>query len=529
MRNGYGWRASVDTGPYRESAICMMLEEGPKKINSYYQELPGIAKGAGVLFAGGFLGKAFLFLFTVLIARLLTPGDLGLFYLGSSVAFLLVVFAALGLEMGVLRFVSVHLGEKDESRLIGIIYSSLFIALPASVVVSLLLFFTAGEIASAIFKKPGLERVLSFFSMVIPFLVVGRIFIATSLGARVMRDKVANELGEILLRILFTCLFVYLLGWGLDGAVLGWVLSSALAAFLAFYLAQNTIPVLNNKRRPIFEFKKLLLFSYPQIFSEFFIAMAGYTDTLMLGYFRTAGEVGIYNIAARLGYSAFMISASFRLVFAPIIADLHNQGDLERLSALFKVVTRWIFTLSLPVFLVLILFPGAILKIFGGEFTAGSTCLIILSLGYLICSATGPANHMILMTGRSGLNSLNHLIGLLLNFFLNFLLIPKYGILGAAIAISASIISLDIMRLVETYYFMKIHPYDRSYLKSLLAGALSFILIQLSPILISPVPEIVGILIFLISYSGTIYVLKFNKEDLFLLNQFRRKVQLMMR
>jgi O-antigen/teichoic acid export membrane protein len=502
---------------------------GPKKINPHYQELPGIAKGAGVLFTGGLIGKALIFLFTILIARALTPSDLGLYYLGSAIAFLLVVFAALGLEMGVLRFVSMFHGEKDSARAVGTIYSSLFIALPASIVISILLFLNAGEIAASIFDKPGLERTLSLFSLVIPFLVVGKIFIAVSLGSRLMRDKVANELGEILLRFFFTFLFVYLLGWGLEGAVLGVVLSGTMAAFLALYLAQKAIPILNNRKKPIYALKKLLLFSYPQLFSEFFVSMTSYTDTLMLGYFRSAAEVGIYSIAAKLGLSAFMISASFRLVFAPIIADLHHQGDLERLSALFKVVTRWIFTLSLPVFLVLILFPEAILKIFGKDFTAGSTCLIILSLGYLLCSGAGPVNHMILMTGRSGLNSVNHLIGLILNLALNYLLIPKYGILGAAIAVFVSLVSLDIMRLIETFYLMKIHPYNRSHLKSLLAGAFSFMLIQLIFRLFAQIPEVVGIVLFLFCYSVTIYLFKFDEEELFLWNEFRRKAQLMMR
>lgn len=500
------------------------LNKEPINTGQYLNELPTIARGAGILFLGALIGKMLAFFFNIFIARTLTPGELGLYYLGLTLISLLGTFALVGLGSGALRFVSLFYGQKDISRAKGTIVSCLSIVTPVGLLMAMLLFLYAESIAVHIFDKPCLENILKLFSVSIPFFAIGNILIISTLGFKLMQYKVACETSEIILRFVFVFLLVYILGFGLNGVVLGNVISSILIAFLAFYFLAKLIPILRGKERPILEFRKLLRFSFPQMFSEFFISLAIYTDTLMLGYFRTSEEVGVYNIVARLVISGIIISESFRIVFAPIIADLHNKGEMEQLNALFKVVTRWIFTISLPLFLLFILFPKPILNIFGKEFTVGSSCLITLSLGYLLTCAVGPVNHMVLMTGRSGLNFLNHLFALIINVLLNYLLIPKYGITGAALAMAISIASIDIIRLIETFYLMRIHPYNRSYSKPLFAGTISTVIIFFIYNMAPACPNTIGISVFLCCYLFIMYIFKLDKEESYVMKEIGRKL-----
>lgn len=491
----------------------------------YLSELPTIAKGAGVNFAGTLISKILAFFFTLFIARALATGELAQYYLGLSVTNALFTLSVFGLNAGAIRFVSLFHGQRDTSRVKGTILSCLSIATPVSLLVGILLFLFANDIAVHIFHEPSFGNVLKLFSLSIPFLVIGRIFIATTHGFKLMHYRVITETGEIILRFIITLLLVFILGFGLNGLILSCVSSLILSAFLAYYFVVKLIATLKDKSRPVLEFRKLLRFSFPQAFSELFICSAIYADTLMLGYFRTSEEVGIYSIAFGLAIFGLMISESFRTIFAPIIADLHNKKKMKQLNDLFKVVTRWIFTLSLPPLLLFILFPKPILSIFGKEFTMASTCLMILSLGFLVSSAVGPANHMVLMTGRSGLSFINHIVVLTINVLLNYLLIPKYGIIGVAVSKAISTVFVDIIRLIETYYLMKIHPYNRSYWKPLLAGTISTLIIFLGHDMLQTYPNnIIGMSAFLCCYLFIIYMLKFNNEESYIIKEIGRKL-----
>lgn len=490
---------------------------------AHFNELPTIARGAGINFIGTLIGKILAFLFAIFIARMLIPAELGLYYLGLTVTSFLVVLSAFGLDSGVLRFVSLFHGEKDTSRMRGTIISCLSIVIPMSLFIGILLFLSADKIAIYIFHKPNLKNVLKLFSISIPFLAISSIFIMSTQGLKLMQYKMISDIGEAALKFIFVFVLIYCLGLRLSGAVLGNVISAFLAALLAFFFATRLIPIFRGDERPILEFRKLLQFSFPQIFSRFLNFLLVYTDTLMLGYFRTSEEIGIYNIAARVVILGMIIWTAFGTMFAPIIADLHNKGNIDQLGSLFKVVTRWIFTISLPLFLLLILFPKPILNIFGKEFTVGSTCLVILSFGYLLACAIGPANYMVLMTGRSDLNLLNNLVTFIVNVLLNYVLIPKYGVVGAAFATASAITLVNIIRLVQTFYLMRIHPYNLSYLKPLSAGTISILTILFIHNMIPTCPSSISILAFLCCYLFLMYMVKLSREELYVLREMKRK------
>jgi O-antigen/teichoic acid export membrane protein len=274
-----------------------------------------------------------------------------------------------------------------------------------------------------------------------------------------------------------------------------------------------------------------LNFSWPLFFVYFSGFLILYTDTLMIGYFKTSQDVGIYSVAHRTALLIGIAIASFNSIFAPIISDLYNRHKQRELEKLFKIVTKWIFSFSLPVFLIIVFFAKSILGIFGQEFTPGTKCLIILCIGWIIHSAVGSVGIMISMIGRPKINLLNVSSVLILNIILNLILIPEYGIVGAALATTLSISIIRIISLFEVYLILRIHPYQADILKPMAAGGIALFFLIFMKKNISWMNDGlsaigIGSFILLAIYAIGLYLLGIGEEDKMVLNNIKKRLQL---
>jgi O-antigen/teichoic acid export membrane protein len=233
---------------------------------------------------------------------------------------------------------------------------------------------------------------------------------------------------------------IFLLGYSLYGTIFVFLISTIIGLILAFLYLKKIFPDLINKDvNAIFEPKKIMGFSWPLLLADFFGLIVIWMNILMIGYFKDTHEVGIYSAAHRTALLVQVILLSFNAIFSPIIADLYNKKDSEKLERLFKIVTKWILSLSLPLCLLTILLAPEILSLFGKDFVIGASCLIVLSLSQLVNSIFGSAGFLIMMAGKSRINLVNNMIAAILNICLNLYFIPRYGITGAAISLLITI------------------------------------------------------------------------------------------
>jgi O-antigen/teichoic acid export membrane protein len=151
-------------------------------------------------------------------------------------------------------------------------------------------------------------------------------------------------------------------------------------------------------------------------------------------------------------------------VFSPFVADLHARGERDKLDRLFKSITRWTVAGTIPILLLMLLAPDAILRLFGGEnFTTGSTALRILVIGQAINVSVGAAGFVLIMAGRTGWDLAVYGLSAALDLVLSFVLVPKFGINGAAAAQAITIACSNWLRLVLVKRFVHIFPWDRAY------------------------------------------------------------------
>ncbi|RJQ42369.1 MAG: flippase [Gaiellales bacterium] len=433
-------------------------------------KLTSMATGAGINFAGTFLRALLGFGFSFMISRVLTLSDLGLFTLGSTIVIVLYYFCVMGTDSGLWRYVSAYRAKGDIARANGAIAGALYLALPLSLVMTVALLVAAGPVATGIFKEPDFTGALRAFALTIPLLVAARIFNAATQGFQQMRYSAYREMSEQGLRLLFTAL-LFIAGFRLGGALAANLAAVLVITVMSFMFLERVAPSVMRRHNHVFELKTLMSFSIPMGASLILTHMILWNDTILLGYFGTSSDVGLYSVAIRLIVVAAIMQTSFNTMFAPVISDLHTRGLHEDLEEMFKRVTRWVVTLSLPIFLPLMLFGSNVLLIFGERFTVVYLSLAILSLGQLVNVSTGPVGGMICMSGRPRLETANSILAWLLSVVLCILLIPRFGIVGAAIANASATGLVNIVRSIEVKAIMNVHAYNKEYYKPLLAAA----------------------------------------------------------
>ena len=500
--------------------------------DNIFSDLSKIVKGAGVIFSGSLLGKILIFFYSILIARYFDIEDVGIYFLGLSITEFIASIALLGLDVAMVRFIAIYDSEKDINRKKGTMLACVGIAMLVSILAAILLYLSSEYISYTLFKKPNLKIVLLLFSLSIPFLALKKIFLASIEGLKLMQYSVyTNNVAEVGLRFSFTLIFIYLFKSDLKGLIIANLITSILTALLAFYYATKFIPILNNKIKPIYEFKNLLNFSLPLVLSRLFFSLMSSVDTFLLGYLSSATNVAIYNIVMRIVSIATLAQTGFNQIFSPFVADLHNRNEVNKLSNLFKIASKWTFAISLPLFLLFIIFPWYFLTIFGGSFTEGAACLIVISIAYLLNSTLSLSATLISMSGRSDITLKNNIVAAFFNFILIYLLIPKFGALGAAIGTGISIIILNLFRVTEVYYLMRIHPFRLDYLKPLFAGLISIVTALLIQNNLSNTGNTILTIIiigFLCSYLFLVYIFKLSEEEIYIKNILSSKLILLL-
>jgi O-antigen/teichoic acid export membrane protein len=229
------------------------------------------------------------------------------------------------------------------------------------------------------------------------------------------------------------------------------VLIVSILSFLSFrYWLKNRSDGKESAEKEIMRYSTLLKISIPLMFAQSVQFIMAWTDKLMLGAIDTpnvilglttnSSEVGIYHTAFKLSMFSAIALMSINSIASPKFAEMFGKNDMEGLKKVVHQSTKIIFWTSVPLVTIFFIFPEFFLGLFGEEFKIGVTAFIFLSCGRLISSFSGSVGNILQMTGNQNIYALILFFGAILNIVLNLILIPKYGINGAAIASMSSLI-----------------------------------------------------------------------------------------
>ena len=251
-------------------------------------------------------------------------------------------------------------------------------------------------------------------------------------------------------------------------------------------------------------------------------------DSLTIGYFMGAADVGLYNAAFPVVALLGIFPEIFMQLFFPLITREYANKKFGIIKDLSQQVGKWIFVLNLPLFLIMLLFPGEIIgTLFGAEYIEAGNALKILSIGGIFSSIVLLCSNLLLMIKKSKLFMINLLITSVTNFILNFILVPIYGINGAAFATAIVWIGLSLILLLEIKHYIKIIPIKRKLLRVLIVTLLSLLIFvffrhfyEINTVNIAiPALGIIAIYISLIFTTGCL-----DKNDITILKSIKKKL-----
>ena len=143
------------------------------------------------------------------------------------------------------------------------------------------------------------------------------------------------------------------------------------------------------------------------------------------------------------------------------------------MGRLYKDVSRWIFTGAFVLFLVLVVFAPQIMSVFGEGFGEGAVALIIVAVAQLYSSSVGPAPRMLAMTENQNLTMIATAIAAVTGVVASLILIPTFGLLGAACGMATAIITENTLTMSAVKWRLGYWPFNLAWLKPLLAGTIA--------------------------------------------------------
>ena len=518
-----------------------MVLKNYKKLD---ENLRIIVKSSVIVFFGLIISKVLSYAYRIIIARSFGPEEYGLFSLSLAIVGFFIAVFGFGLNEGLLRFISLFRGKKETQKMRYLFRFSLLISLISGVVAAIILFSFSNVISINIFHNPGLEVYLKIFSLLIPISLVWGIYIAVIRAFELITMySFINNILQNVLKIITFLIFIFF-GFSTYKVIsFSYILAFAFILIISYYVCKYKIGeifgkyFINKKNRDDLK-RKFLTYSLPLSFAGFVSIILYWTDSLFLGYFKSAFEIGLYNAVIPIAMLLAIAPELFIQLFLPLITRYYSQKKNKLIKEISKQVGKWIFIINLAVFGLGFIFPGAFINIlFGKEYLVAENALRILLVGSFMSSISYVSSNLIRTIGKSNLILADITIASILNAILNYILIPmkkigfienSLGLNGAALATAISAIVLSILFIFQTKYYLKFFPFRRK-----MIGILFIFIIPAAVMLyIRTFINVSGILkatilslIFIILYLILIFITKsLDKNDLLILKAMKDKV-----
>jgi O-antigen/teichoic acid export membrane protein len=513
-----------------------------------------IAKGALWSLSGSMALKLISFFYLVILARMASQSDIGLFYLALSIFGIIALFTDLGLRGALMRYIPFFLAKGENAKIIMLLKFTYAVTSILSIAITAIVFFFSDFLASQ-FNNPGLSDILRLFS---PFLLLNMLFLLNTSflnGLKKIREQssllVFQNAGKL---IISTALFFFI-GANLFSITAGFLLSLFVALIASFFYIRKPISkIVASVKKSSDRYSDLLRDVIPfgitiSIITSFWLII-NHIDRIMIGYFLVEEQVAVYTIATSLAMLIMIFPSAIGSIFFPVISELFGKNKKEEMVAIAGTSLRWMLFIIMPLAIVMIAFPDNILNMFYGPvYGVGGVVLAIFTFGLLIRSLSIIQGFILAGMRLVRIELKVAAAAAIANVILNLLFIPVYGIEGAAIS---SAIAFLIATLLFIYYSRKIigFKFPLESLKAVFAGLLALGLIfLLKPYLtdiMSILPELgeadisaivskilrlaVFGSLFLIAgavYLSTLFLLKtFTSEDVELLAAALRKAKI---
>lgn len=458
------------------------------------RDVTTMAKGGAINLVGSAGQAMFNAIILLVLGRGLGAGGSGSFLEAIAVFNIVAVTAALGVETGFIRAVSRARADGRIGRLGRTFRVGYVPVVVAGVVAAVVLLVAVEPIARVFGDAEHTAEIAGYLRVMAAFVPLGALAVAT-LGATrgfetMLPTVVVDRLGKYGMQALAIAVGV-MVGLSARALATAWAVPVALAsAWSVWWLRRLWLRgVAREAARgpdgppaaeadPVESLRDVVrdfwTFTLPRTFASIFRITVQWLDVLLVGALMSPAAAGIYATATRLLQFGLAAALAVGQVSQPMISRLLARGHHAATKSLYGTATAWQVLMTWPQYLGVAIFAPALLALFGQEFLAGTTVVVILAVSAMIGSASGPVDMVLLMAGKSLWSFWNTALSLGLNVVLNLILIPRWGITGAAFAWAVSRVVGNLVPLLQIALALDLHPFGAKWVRSAVASLVAF-------------------------------------------------------
>lgn len=389
-------------------------------------------------------------LLRIVLGKELGPSGLGLYTLVFTIYMFGMQYAAFGISSALIKYVAEY--NDDLPQITGFVSSGIVGSIVTGSFMSVLMYLLSGFISIQFFHNPEMVDLLKITALCFPFIAMQKAVLGTLNGLRKMKWYAIVNIAQHGSVMAVSIALVMLLNMGVKGAVIGLVAPTIVVGPLSLILIREYFASEQAVLHTVL--KKVLWFGFYIVLADSIGMLNVQIDSLMVGHFMNEIEVGYYAVAILFVEGLRLIPDSVQKIITPAIANYHGKNDYRNINKLIKISVLRVFVITLFASLSILLLGQFLIEVlFREDFLSAYEPLLILLVGSLIYGPISSINGTLPGIGKVNVMFKISLICALMNVVLNIFLIPKYGITGAAIATSTSLIFTALVRV----YFIKLY------------------------------------------------------------------------
>ncbi|MFA5797279.1 MAG: flippase [Candidatus Woesearchaeota archaeon] len=404
-------------------------------------------RGTLIVFMISLLGGLFGYLTRIVLARNLSVAEFGLFYSVVTIFLFITYFVDAGLGQAVARKI-IELTIKKRTPLINdLIMNIMSFQLSVSLIIGVLLVVFSKYLSQYYFHANASSLIIIFAIWLVSMPILSS-FVYTIYGYQRSEIFAFIDMLKYFLIMLFSIVGI-LLGFGFAAPAYAYLIAQFVLIIIAYLFAKRL-------RKISFKFKvnkaltvETIKFGMFILFTNLAWFLITQLDTMAVTYFTNPVQVAIYQIAVPISGLILYITSSISLVVYPLATELYSKKGYKQLIAGLELIYTYLIIVILPITIMMYAFPDIIINIlFTSKYTAAAPVLRILSISAIFFSICMINTAVLTAIGKPH-KIARIMIGIaVLNLLLNIMLVPRYGIIGAAYATLASFIVGTIISII---------------------------------------------------------------------------------
>jgi O-antigen/teichoic acid export membrane protein len=456
---------------------------------------------------------------TVLVARAFGKAEAGAFFTSTSAFIIIGAIAGLGTNVGLTYYIARYRSLGEERRIPALMRTALIPVIAASLATAVFMLIAAAPLAHLVLKGHAahgtdtpatIADALRGLAIALPFAGLLNAHLGASRGYGDMRPtavvgqigvNVGKLLGALAAAAAGSAMLLAPL-WAaayIPAAIAAWLWGRRIARDrartplylrdvppeIAALLALSTpVPPARARRYPArgsrmpgpsgssADRRDFWVFTAPRAIANVAQNILQSVDIVLVAAILGPAEAAVYTAATRFLVIGQLGGVAISRASQARFTELFTHGDRQGANGIYQTTTTWLVLLTWPLFLLSIAYGPVLLSVFGRSYSAGYPVMVILGFSMLLATVCGQVDMVLITSGRSSWSLANGLLTMGVNIGVDLVLIPRYGIMGAAIGWAVAIAVGNLMPLVQLATVLRLHPFGRG---TIIACALSVV------------------------------------------------------